>query len=176
MSDKTNSLEHQGQPKPHLADVGEVPPIRAGLQTLKYPNIGAITATNRHSIMVMGPFTQPPCYRCEYQYAHHSGSGEYASGADAGNKREGSTGYPQYLYLTAIADWMTQNQQRFLATGDVNALSLAGEPLPWQLKAFNNTVHPAGYNTANDLIKRTWLYWPDKVLNLSLLFVAMPEA
>lgn len=141
---------------------------------MKYSNIGDITDSDRHCLAVIGPFTHPPVFRCEYQYSGHggiiSGTNEDAPEAGAKKSREGSTGFLQYCYLNAIADWLTKTQQKFLITGDIDALLLAEKSVPWDLDEFNNTVYPSGYAYSLNLMRTTWLFWPDKVLNVSMLF------
>lgn len=143
---------------------------------LKLPKIGSLTDSDKHCIAVIGPFAGSPVFRCEYQFSGHSGIVSVInedSDEDLEKVHEGSTSYAQFCYLNAIAGWFTETQQKFLETRDIKELSLHGESLPWNLDEFNKNLPE--YEEFQNLLKRTWLVWSDKVLNLWLLFEDIPS-
>ena len=157
-----NGVELPNPPSAHLHD------------RIDYPQIGNLIDSARHCIAIIGPFNPPSVFRCEYQYSGHSGIIQQALDDDAPepkakNVHEGSTSYDQYRYLTAIATWLTETQQAFLKSMNINDMMLEDKAPPWDINDFDKVVL-AGHPKGLALMMQTWLYSPAVIMNMAVIF------
>ena len=129
----------------------------------------------RMSLMVLGPFSTKPYYRCEYQFTKFAGSifHEEDRQKPLWKGHEGTKSAMMYRMMTGIAEWLTLTQQRFLETRRLKNALLNGNPVPWYLEDFAKEIN---LETDLGLIRRAiahvWIFWPDCMVNLKTFFAS----